>query len=50
MEYETRKEKEGKGSLVRELVLKDQVDRLWEYYGRADAEVMRYDYRRKGEV
>jgi len=48
MEYETRKEKEG--NRVRELVLKDQVERLWDYYGRADAEVMRYEYRRKGEV
>lgn len=48
MKYETRKEKEG--NTVRELALRDQVDRLWDYYGRADAEVMRYEYRRKGEV
>ena len=48
MEYETRREKEG--STVRELALKGRLDRLWEFYGRADAEVMRYEYRRKGEV
>ncbi len=48
MKYETRKEKEE--DTVRELALKDQIDRLWEYYGRADGEVMRYEYRRKGEV
>ncbi len=48
MKYETRKEKDE--SIVRELALKDQIDRLWEYYGRADAEVMRYECRRKGEV
>ena len=48
MEYETRKGKEG--SMARELALKDQIDRLWEYYGRADGEVMRYEYRREGEV
>lgn len=50
MEYETRREKEEGGSLVRELMLKDQVDRLWDYYGRADPEVIRHEYRRKGEV
>lgn len=48
MEYETSKEAEY--SLILEGVLKDRVDRLWEYYGRAKAEVIRYDYRRKGEV
>ena len=48
MKYETRREKER--NTVRELALKDQIDRLWDYYGLADAEVMRYEYRRKGEV
>ncbi len=49
MEYEQSKEEE-RNSRVRELVLKDRIDRLWEYYGRADAEVMRHEYRREGEV
>jgi hypothetical protein len=48
MEYETSKEE--KYSIIRELILKDRVDQVWEYYGRANAEVIRYDYRRKGEV
>lgn len=46
--YETAKEREE--SSIRELVMKDQVNRLWEYYGRNIPEVNHYGYRRKGKV
>lgn len=52
MDYERKYEtaRERKEDFIRELVMKDRIDRLWEYYGRNIPEVNHYGYRRKGEV
>ena len=52
MEYETKYEtsKEQEDGFIEELVQKEKMDRLWDYYNRSSLEVSQHDYRRKGEV
>ena len=52
MEYERKHDtdRERNEGFIRELILKDRIDRLWEYYSRRDLEVSGHSCRRRDEV